>query len=154
VSKCQSRDRNVRENLHNATYITQLAPLQQFHSRHGKAYLFNSVVNVYAGSKEERLMTTGLHTVSDIYCNGCMQLVGWRYVSLASYAFAPWLCGNCFATQHLTRAAHFLVLQDEAFEQSQKYKEGKFILERDKILECHSPISDCQHTLDDSDDEV
>uniref|UniRef100_A0A061SHD5 Protein yippee-like n=1 Tax=Tetraselmis sp. GSL018 TaxID=582737 RepID=A0A061SHD5_9CHLO len=67
-------------------------------------------------------MTTGLHTVSDIYCNGCMQLVGWRY--------------------------------DEAFEQSQKYKEGKFILERDKILECHSPISDCQHTLDDSDDEV
>jgi hypothetical protein len=33
--------------------------LQSFHSRQGKAYLFNEVVNVSEGPKEERLMTTG-----------------------------------------------------------------------------------------------
>ena len=32
---------------------------QSFHSRQGKAYLFNEVVNVSFGPKEERLMTTG-----------------------------------------------------------------------------------------------
>ena len=26
-------------------------------------------------------MTTGLHTVADIYCNKCLQIVGWKYVS-------------------------------------------------------------------------
>ena len=33
--------------------------VQSFHSRQGKAYLFNAVVNVLEGPKEERLMTTG-----------------------------------------------------------------------------------------------
>lgn len=28
-------------------------------------------------------MTTGLHTVADIYCNRCSQVVGWKYVSAA-----------------------------------------------------------------------
>ena len=32
---------------------------QSFHSRQGKAYLFNAVINVLEGPKEERLMTTG-----------------------------------------------------------------------------------------------
>lgn len=48
-------------------------------------------------------MTTGLHTVADIHCNSCMQIVGWKY--------------------------------EEAFEKSQKYKEGKYILERAKMTE-------------------
>lgn len=38
-------------------------------------------VNVSAGPQEDRMMTTGLHTVSDIYCNSCLQIVGWKYVS-------------------------------------------------------------------------
>ena len=25
-------------------------------------------------------MTTGLHTVADIYCTKCLQVVGWKYV--------------------------------------------------------------------------
>uniref|UniRef100_A0A7N0ZZI2 Protein yippee-like n=1 Tax=Kalanchoe fedtschenkoi TaxID=63787 RepID=A0A7N0ZZI2_KALFE len=50
-----------------------------FHSRHGKAYLFEKVVNVFAGEVEERLMMTGLHTVADIFCVGCGSLVGWTY---------------------------------------------------------------------------
>uniref|UniRef100_A0A7S0SU86 Protein yippee-like n=1 Tax=Mantoniella antarctica TaxID=81844 RepID=A0A7S0SU86_9CHLO len=76
---------------------------KSFHCRHGKAYLFNDVVNVKSGPKEDRLMTTGLHTVADIYCNKCLQVVGWKY--------------------------------EVAFEKSQKYKEGKFILERAKMTD-------------------
>uniref|UniRef100_A0A1D1YEL3 Protein yippee-like n=1 Tax=Anthurium amnicola TaxID=1678845 RepID=A0A1D1YEL3_9ARAE len=75
---------------------------KSFHCRHGKAYLFSRVVNVSVGGKEERLMMTGMHTVSDIFCVGCGSIVGWKYVL--------------------------------AHEKSQKYKEGKFILERFKVL--------------------
>ncbi|XP_062168058.1 protein yippee-like [Alnus glutinosa] len=75
---------------------------KSFHCRHGKAYLFDKVVNVTVGEKEERMMITGLHTVVDIFCVGCCSLVGWKY-----------------------EAAH---------EKNQKYKEGKFILERFKML--------------------
>ncbi|XP_024545141.1 protein yippee-like At5g53940 isoform X4 [Selaginella moellendorffii] len=61
-------------------------------------------VNVFEGPLEERMMTTGVHTVADIYCKGCQQNVGWKY------EFA----------QH----------------KAQKYKEGKFILERGRIVGC------------------
>ncbi|KAL2337038.1 hypothetical protein Fmac_011484 [Flemingia macrophylla] len=73
-----------------------------FHCRHGKAYLFDKVVNVTIGEKEERMMITGLHTVVDIFCVVCGSIVGWKYES--------------------------------AHEKTQKYKEGKFILERFKVL--------------------
>ena len=59
-------------------------------------------VNVVAGeSEDDRMMTTGLHTVRDIFCVACGAILGWKYVS--------------------------------AFEKDQRYKEGKFILERCKI---------------------
>ncbi|XP_014512952.1 protein yippee-like [Vigna radiata var. radiata] len=94
---------------------------KSFHCRHGKAYLFDKVVNVTIGEKEERLMITGLHTVVDLFCVVCGSIVGWKY-----------------------EAAH---------EKSQKYKEGKFILERYKVLgpdgslymaaqEAHAALSD------------
>ncbi|GAX73105.1 hypothetical protein CEUSTIGMA_g558.t1 [Chlamydomonas eustigma] len=50
-----------------------------FHARSGKAYLFNHAANFCTGPKEERMMTTGLHVVSDIYCVSCCSCVGWRY---------------------------------------------------------------------------
>nr|AFK42344.1 unknown [Lotus japonicus] len=50
-----------------------------FHSRNGKAYLFNKVVNISLGEKEDRMMMTGLHTVADIFCVGCGSMVGWKY---------------------------------------------------------------------------
>ncbi|KAG4400868.1 hypothetical protein AAZX31_07G139400 [Glycine max] len=75
---------------------------KSFQCRHGKAFLFDKVVNVTVGEKEERMMITGLHTVVDIFCVVCGSIVGWRY-----------------------EAAH---------EKTQKYKEGKFILERFKVL--------------------
>jgi len=74
---------------------------KSFQGRHGRAYLFDKVVNVSAGPKEDRILITGLHTVADIFCNECQSILGWKY--------------------------------DEAFEESQKYKEGKFILEKNRI---------------------
>ncbi|XP_022746342.1 protein yippee-like [Durio zibethinus] len=87
--------------------LTHLALLddiisKSFHCRHGKAYLFDKVVNITVGEKEDRMMLTGMHAVVDIFCVGCGSIVGWKY--------------------------------EAAFEKTQKYKEGKFILERFKVL--------------------
>ncbi|XP_031484880.1 protein yippee-like [Nymphaea colorata] len=50
-----------------------------FHCNNGKAYLFNKAVNVSLGEKAERMMTTGLHTVADLFCIACGSIVGWKY---------------------------------------------------------------------------
>ncbi|KAK9224199.1 hypothetical protein WN944_012649 [Citrus x changshan-huyou] len=73
-----------------------------FQGRFGRAYLFRSVVNVSLGPREERLLVSGLHSVNDIYCSSCQQLLGWRY--------------------------------EKAYEESQKYKEGMYILEKERML--------------------
>lgn len=49
-----------------------------------KKPVLNYRVNVSVGPQEDRMMTTGKHTVADIYCNCCQQIVGWKYVSLLS----------------------------------------------------------------------
>lgn len=38
-------------------------------------------VNVIEGEPNDRQMTTGNHTVRDIYCCKCGQTLGWKYVS-------------------------------------------------------------------------
>ncbi|XP_066395127.1 putative yippee-like protein Os10g0369500 [Miscanthus floridulus] len=75
---------------------------KDFRGRHGRAYLFDSVVNVSLGPNEDRYLMTGLHTVNDIYCSSCQQLLGWRY--------------------------------EKAYNEDQKYKEGKYILEKNMML--------------------
>ncbi len=52
---------------------------QNFRGQHGKAYLFDSVVNVVQGEPAERNMTTGRHVVRDIACKQCNETVGWKY---------------------------------------------------------------------------
>ncbi|XP_039012991.1 protein yippee-like At5g53940 [Hibiscus syriacus] len=82
-----------------------------FHCRRGKAYLFNDAVNITVRALEERLMLSGMHTVADIFCCCCGQIVGWKY--------------------------------EAAYEKSQKYKEGKFVLERGRIvdeIDCASEV--------------
>ena len=70
--------------------------VQSFHSRNGKAYLFNSVVNTWPGKQEERTMTTGRHVVEDLHCVYCMQLVGWTYVRpVVCCAYAYITSGTC-----------------------------------------------------------
>mmetsp|Transcript_12678 Transcript_12678/g.17326 ORF Transcript_12678/g.17326 Transcript_12678/m.17326 type:complete len:113 (+) Transcript_12678:160-498(+) len=75
---------------------------KSFQGRHGRAYLFSNVVNITLGTKEDRLLITGLHTVADVFCNCCQAVLGWKY--------------------------------EHAFEESQKYKEGKFIVEKAKMM--------------------
>ena len=70
---------------------------KSFQGSQGKAYLFNSVVNVGCGPAEERVLLTGLHAVADIFCECCKTTLGWKY--------------------------------EHAYESSQKYKEGKYIIE-------------------------
>lgn len=52
---------------------------QNFRGQHGKAYLFDSVVNIQEGEAAERNMTTGRHVVRDIACRQCKETVGWKY---------------------------------------------------------------------------
>ncbi|KAF8072466.1 ypel3 [Scenedesmus sp. PABB004] len=82
--------------------LTRSPAPQAFQGRRGRAYLFNSVVNVSLGPKEDRMLITGLHTVADIFCTVCNTNLGWKY--------------------------------EMAFEEGQKYKEGKFILEKTNLL--------------------
>jgi len=74
---------------------------RNFRGQHGKAYLFENVVNYVSGEANERNMTTGRHIVRDISCRQCKEIIGWKY--------------------------------DKAFEPSEKYKEGKFILEAELL---------------------
>ncbi|XP_042039441.1 protein yippee-like isoform X1 [Salvia splendens] len=66
---------------HCKTHLALLEDIvsKSFHCRHGKAYLFNKVVNVSVGEQEDRMMMTGMHTVVDIFCVGCGSIVGWKY---------------------------------------------------------------------------
>eukprot|EP00249_Psilotum_nudum_P006079 c19443_g1_i1 orf=598-981(-) len=110
--------RICRNNLANCDELVS----KSFHCRNGKAYLFNSVVNVWTGPEEERMMTTGMHTVADIFCVCCSQIVGWKYVT--------------------------------AHEKNQRYKEGKLILERAKIIDDNTAEStaDPHHIVSDADE--
>lgn len=52
---------------------------RNFRGQHGKAYLFDTVVNVDEREACERNMTTGKHVVRDIACKECKRVVGWKY---------------------------------------------------------------------------
>ncbi|GBE61102.1 zinc binding protein [Babesia ovata] len=80
-----------------------------FRGRTGNAWLFSRVYNVSEGYVEDRMMTTGQHSIVDIYCNRCGSNLGWKYL--------------------------------EASQESQKYKRGKFILEK-RLLRGHSDEDD------------
>ncbi|KAL8130424.1 hypothetical protein V2J09_019579 [Rumex salicifolius] len=90
-----------------------------FNCRQGRAYLFKNAVNIWAGEAEERTMLSGLHTVADIFCCCCGQLLGWKY-GYGKLVSQPPLGTN---------------FQMEARDKNQKYKEGKVVLERWRITE-------------------
>ena len=69
-------------------------------------------------------MMTGLHTVCDIFCKSCLKLVGWTYVLLLSS------------------------LQVFAYNESEKYKEGKFIVEKAYMLQKTTQQSKMDEILD------
>lgn len=85
-------------------------------------------VNITFGPHEERMMLSGTHTVADIFCCYCGQIVGWKYVISPAIYFHFHLSLSFF--QVLTTKLFILPFQETAHENSQKYKEGKFVLER------------------------
>jgi hypothetical protein len=82
-------------------------------------------------------MTTGVHVVRDLRCCRCLSVLGWKYVSLSCFPYLFLLInksqGSALSedgkTSQLTDSNR-LFLQDKAYEVSQRYKEGKFILEK------------------------
>ncbi|KAH7578080.1 hypothetical protein ACOSP7_000789 [Xanthoceras sorbifolium] len=73
-----------------------------FQASNGRAFLFTHAMNIVEGPKQDRHLITGLHTVADVSCSDCGQVLGWKY--------------------------------ERAYEESQKYKEGKIVLEKFKIV--------------------
>jgi hypothetical protein len=57
---------------------------KNFHGRHGQAFLFSNSLNLLLGPLQERILATGLHTVSDCYCCKCNEYIGWKYYFAAS----------------------------------------------------------------------
>ena len=60
-----------------------------FQGRHGRAFLFTTATNVSLGPKEERVLMTGLHSVSDIYCSACEARLGWKYIEAFETRYVP-----------------------------------------------------------------
>ncbi|XP_071723853.1 putative yippee-like protein Os10g0369500 [Rutidosis leptorrhynchoides] len=52
---------------------------KEFRGHFDRAYLFTNVVNIFLGPIEECMLISGLHTVQDIYCRSCQQILGWKY---------------------------------------------------------------------------
>ncbi|XP_051987940.1 protein yippee-like 3 isoform X1 [Xyrauchen texanus] len=100
LDSCHRRYSCVHCRAHLANHDDLIS--KSFQGSQGRAYLFNSVVNIGCGPAEERLLLTGLHAVADIYCENCHTTLGWKY--------------------------------EQAFELSQKYKEGKFIIELSHMI--------------------
>lgn len=110
-------------------------------------------------------MTTGMHVVADISCAKCLNVVGWKYVSVTHTLLglphtspkpqmaAPLSLRRTTSPKSFTHGslaprplpalsscipAAAAAAQEAAAEESQKYKEGKFILERCHVVESDS----------------
>jgi hypothetical protein len=90
------------------------------------------------------MLITGLHTVVDIFCTCCSANLGWKYVRVEnSGSLFAWRSPNAPRGANL-HASHLPPLskphtkttppQEHAFEETQKYKEGKFIVETARVL--------------------
>ena len=44
--------------------------------RSGRADLYRNLVNISLGEEEDRNLSSGVHTVADVYCNGCCVKLG------------------------------------------------------------------------------
>ncbi|KAK9456513.1 yippee zinc-binding/DNA-binding /Mis18, centromere assembly-domain-containing protein, partial [Dipodascopsis uninucleata] len=73
-----------------------------FTGRFGRAVLVTEVSNIIIGNPNDRMLTTGMHTVADIACTACGINIGWKYLA--------------------------------AYERSQVYKMGKYILELSRVI--------------------
>lgn len=84
-------------------------------------------MNVVEGEPADREMTTGKHTVRDISCCKCQIILGWKYVRRDLLSYLSPSCSHTLANVNID--------QDRAFEPLQQYKEGKYILERNLLVD-------------------
>ncbi|KAL0542503.1 hypothetical protein IC582_022617 [Cucumis melo] len=89
--------RNCRNPLASGAHLLS----KSFLAKSGKAFLFSEAKNIVEGPKEQKQLITGIFKTTEIHCNICGQVLGWKYL--------------------------------KAYDLSQKYKEGKFIIETAKI---------------------
>ncbi|KAI8343439.1 Yippee/Mis18 [Chlamydoabsidia padenii] len=69
-SKCQSH-----------LAIDDMIVSKEFNGKRGPGYLFQKVVNIQEDHKqEERMMTSGTHTIATISCTRCFTPLGWKYI--------------------------------------------------------------------------
>jgi hypothetical protein len=73
-------------------FLVGLSSSELYSCRFVINFVCSGSVNVTSGVKEDRLMMTGMHTVSDIFCVGCGSIVGWKYVRLCDDYFATISC--------------------------------------------------------------
>ncbi|XP_051149291.1 protein yippee-like At4g27745 [Andrographis paniculata] len=78
---------------------------REIQGRHGCAFLLSHAFNIRVGKSEHRQLVMGEYIVADVYCNDCDTVLGWKYL---------------------------MATKDQ---ESQKYKEGKFVIERRNIIE-------------------
>ncbi|PON72015.1 Yippee/Mis18-like [Parasponia andersonii] len=78
---------------------------KKFKGKSGPAYLFSHAMNITLGPKRDKQLITGVFTIADIYCRGCGEELGWKYIT--------------------------------AHDATQRYKEGKFIIEISKIAKLY-----------------
>mmetsp|Transcript_11839 Transcript_11839/g.13645 ORF Transcript_11839/g.13645 Transcript_11839/m.13645 type:complete len:128 (+) Transcript_11839:199-582(+) len=73
--------KNVYSCSHCRTHLTMREEMisKAFQGHNGRAFLFNSAINVSLGPKEERYLITGPHVVCDVHCVKCDNIVGWKY---------------------------------------------------------------------------
>jgi hypothetical protein len=65
-----------------------------------KCFVVPNSINVTKGPKEDRILTTGLHSVCDIYCLSCDDNIGWFYVRKArpiQYIYPPLACPSAIS---------------------------------------------------------
>ncbi|XP_035009950.1 protein yippee-like 2 isoform X1 [Hippoglossus stenolepis] len=91
---------------------------KSFQGSQGRAYLFNSVVNVGCGPAEERVLLTGLHAVADIYCENCKTTLGWKYIyewadtpvscrTLKGLSSSPGARPSCWRGRYVSRRSRY-----------------------------------------------
>lgn len=77
LTNCKSLYRCIYCRTHLADHDELIS--RSFQGNYGRAYLFNSVINVRCGQAEQRELNTGSHAVADIFCSNCDNVLGWKY---------------------------------------------------------------------------
>ncbi|OIT22234.1 protein yippee-like protein, partial [Nicotiana attenuata] len=64
--------------------LTSNLMLKNFICYKEKSYLFSNVVNITFGPNEEKMIHSAMHTIADIFCCCCGQIVGLKFVAAPS----------------------------------------------------------------------